>query len=70
MLVETRKIEKNLVQKLNCMYFASRKVSLPSIEYMLKKEVAMEETEAGSSKDMYIGFSKKLNDLINLYFQA
>jgi len=38
MLKETRSIEKNLVQKLNCMYFASRKVSLPSIDFMLKKE--------------------------------
>jgi hypothetical protein len=38
MLDETRKIESALVQKLNCMYFVARKVSLISIESMLKKE--------------------------------
>ena len=43
MLLETRKIEKNLVQKLNCMYFASRKVSLPSVDYMLRKEAEAED---------------------------
>ena len=36
MLKETRRIEQNLVSKLNCMYFAARKVSLPNVEYMLK----------------------------------
>lgn len=45
MLRETRLIEKNLIQKLNCMYFASRKVSLPSIEFMMKKENEMEDEE-------------------------
>lgn len=65
MLKETRAIEKNLVQKLNCMYFASRKVSLPSIDYMLKKE-----NEVADPSQMYIGFSQKLNDLINTYFKA
>ena len=34
----TRKIENALVQKLNCMYFVARKVSMPSIEALLKKE--------------------------------
>jgi hypothetical protein len=35
---ETRKIENALVQKLNCMYFVARKVSMPTIEALLKKE--------------------------------
>jgi hypothetical protein len=68
MLFETRKIEKNLVQKLNSMFFAARKVSLPSVSYMLKKETEMEEQEEGSSKEMYLDFSQKLNTLINKYF--
>lgn len=63
MLDETRKIESALVQKLNCMYFVARKVSLPSVENMLKKEKQTED-----SKKMYLGFSKQLNDLLNLYF--
>jgi len=62
MLKETRRVEKNMVQKLNCMYFVARKVSLPTVEYMLKKE----KTE--NSEAMYSGFSKQLNDLINMYF--
>lgn len=65
MLKATREIERNMISKLNCMYFASRKVSLPTIEKMLKNEVQSEDPEA-----MYIDFSKKLNNLINLYFQA
>lgn len=52
------------------MYFAARKVALPSVGYMLRKETQMEAEEEGSSKAMYTGFSKQLNDLINLYFQA
>ena len=53
MLVETRKIEKNLISKLNCMYFAARKISMPSMEYMMRKE-----SELGKNcKDMYIDFS-------------
>ena len=43
MLVETRRIEKNLVSKLNCMYFAARKVSLPNVDYMMRKETELEE---------------------------
>ena len=66
MLRETRRIEKNLVSKLNCMYFAARKVSVPSIDYMMRKEKEMGEEAA----NMYIGFSKKLNTLINSYFMA
>jgi hypothetical protein len=27
-----------MVQKLNCMYFVARKVSLPTVDSMLKKE--------------------------------
>jgi len=64
MLRETRIIEKNLVSKLNCMYFAARKVSLPSIDFMMKKEIEMGE----ESSEMYLNFSARLNDLINLYF--
>jgi len=65
MLDETRKIESALVQKLNCMYFVARKVSLPSVENMLKKEKQTED-----AKNMYLGFSKQLNDLLNLYFSV
>jgi len=70
MLFETRKIEKNLVAKLNCMYFAARKVSLPNVDYMMRKEKELEEQEEESSQQMYIDFSKRLNDLINVYFRA
>ena len=62
MLAETRRIEKNMVQKLNCMYFVARRVSLANVENMLKKEKT-EDAEA-----MYKGYSKQLNELINLYF--
>ena len=65
MLKETRSIEKNMISKINCMYFASRKVSLPTVDKMLKNEAQSEDPKA-----MYIDYSKKLNDLINLYFQA
>ena len=65
MLDETRKIESALVQKLNCMYFVARKVSLPSVESMLKKE-----KQAEDAKKMYLGFSRQLNDLLNLYFSV
>lgn len=47
------------------MFFASRKVSLPSVDFMLKKE-----NEVEDKASMYLGFSQRLNDLINLYFQA
>ena len=63
MLASTRKIESALIQKLNCMYFVARRVSLPSIETMLKKEKM-----ADSGKQMYLDFSKQLNELINIYF--
>ena len=66
MLAETRLIEKNMIQKLNSIYFASRKVSMPSISYMLKKETEQED----NGKQMYIDMSHKLNDLINTYFKA
>ena len=42
MLDATREIESALVQKLNCMYFVARKVSMPSVESMQKKERAQE----------------------------
>jgi hypothetical protein len=38
MLKETRRIEKNMISKLNCMYFIARKVSMPTIEILLKRE--------------------------------
>ena len=38
MLQETRKIEQNLISKLNCTYLAARQVSMPTIEYMMTKE--------------------------------
>jgi len=63
MLDATRKIEAALIQKLNCMYFVSRMVSLPSIETMLKKEKASE-----NGQEMYLEFSRQLNKLINIYF--
>ena len=66
MLAETRKIESALVSKLNCMYFVARKVSLPSIEAMLKKERSSPEAK----EEMYYGFSKQLNQLINTYFSC
>ena len=68
MLAETRRIEKNLVSKLNCMYFAARKVSLPSVDYMLRKETQLEEQGSGSASALYLDFSQKLNGLINTYF--
>jgi len=50
MLHETRRIEKNLVSKLNCMYFAARKISLPNVDYMMRKEAELEEKEESSSQ--------------------
>jgi hypothetical protein len=47
------------------MYFVARKVSMISIESMLKKEKIVE-----NSKSMYLDFSKQLNELINLYFSV
>jgi len=78
MLVETRKVEKNLVAKLNCMYFAARKVSAPSVDYMMRME---KESELPSKEDgadgpgerafqMHLDCSKRLNDLINAYFSS
>mmetsp|Transcript_19226 Transcript_19226/g.18361 ORF Transcript_19226/g.18361 Transcript_19226/m.18361 type:complete len:200 (+) Transcript_19226:312-911(+) len=63
MLEGTRKIEQNMVSKLNCMYFVARKVSLPSVSFMLQKEKNEE------AKDMYLAFSQQMNDLINSYFR-
>ena len=64
MLNETRRIEKNMIQKLHCMYFIARRISMPTMEHMLKRE----KTEDATA--MYKGFSKQLNDLINLYFNV
>lgn len=54
MLEATRKIESALIQKLNCSYFVARKVSMPSIEAMMKKE----RSDVNAAKEMYINFSK------------
>ena len=64
MLDATRKIESALVQKLNCSYFIARKVSLPSVESMLKREKGCPD----KGKEMYLDFSHQLNKLINKYF--
>ena len=64
MLNETRRIEKNMIQKLHCMYFIARRISMPTMEHMLKREKTEDPTA------MYKGFSKQLNDLINLYFNV
>ena len=64
MLTATRHIESALSQKLNCMYFVARRVSLPSIDVLLKKEKQCDE----AAKEMYLDFSRKLNELINIYF--
>jgi len=70
MLAETRRIEKNLVSKLNCMYFAARKISLPSVDFMLRKERELDQNDDDQQKsaDLYLEFSAKLNNLINKYF--
>lgn len=45
------------------MYFVARKVSVPTIEALLKKE------RSDTSK-IYQDFSVQLNDLINRYFRT
>ena len=45
------------------MYFVARKVSMPTVDSMHKKEKTQEDDQ-----DMYLGFSKQLNQLINTYF--
>jgi hypothetical protein len=64
MLKETRRIEQNMVQKLNCMYFIARRISLPNVDHMLKREKTEDHVA------MYKGFSKQLNELINIYFSV
>lgn len=54
-----------MIQKLNCMYFVAKKVSLPNVDFMFKKEKS-EDKDGGV--EMYTRFSTELNDLINLYF--
>ena len=66
MLAATNKIENALVSKLNCMYFAARKVSMASVEVMQKKE----EMYDGSKEQFYLEISKQLNELINIYFKV
>lgn len=61
MHIESRKIENALVSKLNCMYFIARKVSMLSIDALLKKERL-------EGADIYTDFNKQLNILINKYF--
>lgn len=74
MLAETRKVERNLISKLNCMYFAARKVSLPSVDYMMRieNEAFENSAEAGGAQAVqtYLDCSQQLNDLINVYFSA
>lgn len=53
MLEGTRKIESALIQKLNCIYFVARRVSLPNVEFMLKEEKRSEE-----GTEMYLKFSQ------------
>lgn len=65
MLQETRKIEQNLISKLNCTYLAARQVSMPTIEYMMNKEAELDDPT-----DFFKGFSVKINELINRYFSA
>lgn len=62
MLKETRRIEKNMISKINCMYFVARKVSLPTIDIMMKKE------KAEGADQLYRGFTQQVNQLINQYF--
>lgn len=45
------------------MYFVARRVSKPSIDAMLKQEKLSD-----NGKQMYLNFSKQLNELINIYF--
>ena len=63
MLKETRRIERNMISKLNCMYFIARKISLPTIDFLLKKE------KSENADNLYKGFTKQLNELINMYFR-
>ena len=63
MLAGTREIEKNLISKLNCMYFAARKVSMPNYDYMVRKEKEL--TSQQEIRDFYTGFSVEINGLIN-----
>jgi len=46
------------------MYFVARRISMPNVEHMLKREKAEDHVA------MYKGFSKQLNELINLYFSV
>lgn len=53
MLNETRKVERNMSQKLNCMYFVAKRVSLASIEVMNKRE----KEQSDNGEKMYREFS-------------
>ena len=63
MLKETRRIEKNMVQKLNCMYFVANRVSMPNVSIMMDKEKQ-------SDSSIYTKCSQQLNDIINQYFSV
>jgi len=63
MLDNTRKVENSLVSKLNCAYLVARKVSMPSVDAMLKRE-----KQESDKVEFYKGFSVQLNGLINKYF--
>lgn len=53
MLNETRKVERNMSQKLNCMYFVAKRVSLASIDVMTKRE----KEQSDNGEKMYREFS-------------
>lgn len=46
------------------MYFVAKRVSLATVDVMLKRE----KEQADSGQQMYRDFSQQLNDLINQYF--
>ena len=46
------------------MYFVARRISMPNVDHMLKREKTEDHVA------MYKGFSKQLNELINIYFSV
>jgi hypothetical protein len=47
------------------MYFIARRISMPTVEHMMKKERSEEDPDK-----LFRGFSKQLNELINTYFSV
>ena len=60
MLEETQRIEKSMIQTLNCNYFVAMRIRIPTIEHMLKRETNE------NFVALYQGFSKQLNELMYL----